>query len=103
METAYTNERKLQVLDNPAGCRFEIYVDRQLAGYLRYRIDGAGIWLIETAIGLRHCTDNLVPELVGCALAAAQRSGLAIRPVSPAVRRFVATRTTRSGDNPFED
>jgi uncharacterized protein len=100
METARANERKLQVRDNPAGCRFEIYVDRQLAGYLRYRIDNGGIWLIETAVGLQHCIDNLVPDLVGRALASARQRGLTIRPISPAVRRFMAI---HSGDAPPAD
>ena len=58
-------DRQLVVLDNEAACCFEIYVDRQLAGYLRYRIEHGTIWLIETTVSRQYRIDNLVPHLFG--------------------------------------
>jgi hypothetical protein len=85
-------DRHLLVRDNPEARRYEIYIDRHLAGYLRYHIGNGEIWLIETTISRQHCIDNLVPHLAGLALDTARQKRLDVRPVSPAVRRFMAIR-----------
>lgn len=81
---------RLQVRDNAVAECFEIYVDQHLAGYLRYRIRDGEIWLIETTVSREHCIDNLVPHLAGSALETARQCRLDVRPISPAVRSFIA-------------
>jgi uncharacterized protein len=87
---AAARDRHLLVRDNPEARRYEIYIDRHLAGYLRYHISNGEIWLIETTISRQHCIDNLVPYLASLALDTARQNRLDVRPLSPAMRRFMA-------------
>ena len=78
------------VRDNPEESRFDIYAGKQAVGYLKYRIHAGQMVLLETAIDRRHRMDNLTPLLISHALREARRRGLAIQPLSPAVRQFLA-------------
>jgi uncharacterized protein len=87
---AGTADQQPLVRENRKARCFEIYVGQHLAGYLSYRLEHGEIWLIETIISRQYRIDNLVPHLAGCALETARRRRLKVRPVSPAVRHFMA-------------
>jgi hypothetical protein len=83
-------DRPLLVVNNPeAGC-FEAHLDQHLAGYLRYCIKNGEIWLLETVVSRQHCIDNLVPPLASAALETAREYMLEVRPLSPAIKSYLA-------------
>jgi hypothetical protein len=90
VESGCAKDREPLVVNNPEARCFEAYLDQHLAGYLRYCIKDGEIWLIETAVSRQHCIDNLVPPLASTALETARENMLDVRPLSPAVRSYLA-------------
>jgi len=90
MGSGNTKDRGPVVVDNPQARCFEAYLDQHLAGYLRYCLKDGELWLIETAVSRQHCIDNLVPPLANAALETARENMLDVRPLSPAVRSYLA-------------
>ncbi len=76
--------------DNPAGSRFELFVDGTLVGYLRYQLRAGRILLLETVAGPAHRDTGLEAVLAKAALLSAHRRRLAPVPYCRYVQSFLA-------------
>ncbi|MHA6782381.1 GNAT family N-acetyltransferase [Pseudonocardia saturnea] len=79
-----------EVLDVPERSRFEIRSGGELAGFARYRSDPGGITFVHTEIADGFAGQGLGGILVRAALDAARSRGLAVHPVCPFVRSWIA-------------
>lgn len=78
------------VTDAPERSRFEIEVDGERAGFAEYRLGAGRITFTHTEIDERFGGRGFAGELVTAALESARARGLAVIPVCPYVRRFLA-------------
>jgi predicted GNAT family acetyltransferase len=78
-----------QVRDNPDRSRFEVLVDEERVGYLRYRRFPDRIDLIHTEILPQHEGRGYGSVLIAGALAQAREEGLEVIPHCPFVREYI--------------
>ena len=78
-----------EVRDNPDSNRFEILVDAERVGYLRYRRFPDRIDLIHTEILPQHEGKGYGSVLIAAALAQAREEGLDVIPHCPFVREYI--------------
>ena len=78
------------VVDVPEASRFEIRFDDQLAGVAVYRAEPGLLVFTHTEIDDAHAGQGRGSVLVRAALDSARERGLAVRPVCPFVRGYIA-------------
>jgi predicted GNAT family acetyltransferase len=77
----------LRIVDNPAELRYELYVDDELAGEIRYRRLPGALALVHTEVDpKRH---GLGSELVKGSLDDMRARGLRVVPVCPFVIAYI--------------
>ena len=77
------------VVDNPAAHRFEIRVDGQVAGFVRYRLAPGKIVFIHTEIDPVYEGKGLGSTLAAGALDAARQRSLEIDPQCPFIAAYL--------------
>lgn len=77
------------VRDNPDRSRYELLVDGDVAGEIRYRVRPDAVALIHTEVSAALEGRGLGAELVGRALDDLRRRGLQIVPICPFVRAYI--------------
>ena len=79
-----------QVTDHPDQARYEIDVDGVRGGFVRYHRSGHQITLIHTETDTRFRGQGLGGHLIAGVLDDARRHGLAVIPLCPFARAFIA-------------
>ncbi|WP_109505222.1 GNAT family N-acetyltransferase [Nocardioides speluncae] len=79
-----------EVKDNPDAHRYEVWEDGQLAGFVRYRLDGDRIALVHTETVEAFAGRGLAKVLVTQTLDDVRARGLAVLPFCPYVKGFIA-------------
>lgn len=79
----------ISVVDNPSGSRFEIHVDGQVAGFVRYRLVPGKIVFIHTEIDPVYEGKGLGSKLAAGALDAARERSLEIDPQCPFIAAYM--------------
>ena len=79
----------VSVRDNPNELRYELQVDGELAGEIRYRLEPGAVVLVHTDIDPRFEHHGLGSELVKGALDDLRARGLAIVVVCPFVAAYI--------------
>jgi uncharacterized protein len=79
----------MEVVDNPAELRYEIHVDEQLAGSIRYTRDGDVVTLVHTEVDPAFEGHGVGSVLVKGALDDARARGLTVRPLCPFVAAWL--------------
>jgi len=77
------------VVDNPSELRYELHVDGELAGLIRYRRKPDALALVHTEIVPRFEGRGLGRTLVARALDDIRARGLHVIPICPFVREFI--------------
>jgi len=77
------------VTDNPEELRYELHVDGELAGQIRYRRRPEAIVLVHTDVDPRFEGQGLGNRLVQDALDDLRARGLAVVPLCPFVAAFI--------------
>jgi predicted GNAT family acetyltransferase len=77
------------VIDNPAELRYELRVDGELAGVIRYRREPGAVVLVHTEIETRFEGRGLGGRLVEGALDDLRAHRTAVVPVCPFVAAFI--------------
>jgi hypothetical protein len=77
------------ISDNENETRFEIRLDGELAGFLRYRRHPTQIGLVHTEIFPSFEGRGLGSELIGSVLETAREQGLEVLPVCPFVQDYI--------------
>lgn len=80
---------EIKVEENPAGQRFEITVDGELAGFLTYDIQGTDYALNHTKIDQDREGQGLGTILIRSTLETLRDQGSGVRPNCPFVRAFL--------------
>ena len=75
--------------DNPSELRYELYVDCELAGQIRYRRQPGAIVLVHTDVDPRFEGHGLGSRLVQDALDDLRARGLAVVPLCPFVAECI--------------
>ena len=88
-DNARVSDAAPSIADNPARQRYEIRVDGEGAGFLRYRLEPGQISLDHTEIEARFEDRGLGSELVSFALDDARERGLAVLPFCPFVTAYI--------------
>lgn len=83
-------ESGVSVVDAPEQRRFEVRVGGDLAGFTRYRDEGALRAFPHTEVDDKYQGKGLSSALIRGALDATAASGMGVLPYCPAVRRFIA-------------
>ena len=78
------------VVDVPDRARFEARVGGEIAGIVEYRHSPGVIVFVHTEIDPRFEGRGIASELVRAALSAARSQGLAVLPLCPFVRSYIA-------------
>ena len=78
-----------RVVDNPAELRYEIYVEEELAGYIRYRIEPGTVVLVHTDVEPRWEGGWVGRTLVREALEDLRARGLYAAPLCPFIIDFI--------------
>jgi predicted GNAT family acetyltransferase len=79
-----------RVADNPPELRYEIWVDGQLAGEIRYTLDGEVVTMVHTEIDPAREGAGLGQALVAGALDDVRGQGRRVRPICPFVAKYIA-------------
>lgn len=82
-------EPTIAVSDNPGEHRYEVAVDGDLAGFVKYRVKPGQIALIHTEIDDRFEGRGLGGRLIAFALDDARARGLAVLPFCPFARAYI--------------
>ena len=91
-DTATTDSQtkeNVHAVDNPAQLRYELYVDRALAGYLAYRLEPGAVVLVHTDVDPAFEGGGLGRLLVGAALDDIRERGLQVVPLCPFVAAYI--------------
>lgn len=80
---------QISTTDNAGGERYEIWVDGELAGFLRYRLRAGLIELVHTEIDEEFEGRGLGSRLIAFALDDARGRGLAVLPFCPFVNDYM--------------
>jgi uncharacterized protein len=75
--------------DNEAESRFEIHVDGELAGFVRYERQGQLLDLMHTQVGERFQGAGLAGQLARYSLETARARGLRVLPTCPYIRKWM--------------
>jgi uncharacterized protein len=78
------------VEDHPERSRYEIEVDGERGGFVQYRRSGRELTLIHTETDPRFRGRGLAGHLIAAVLDEARRHGVAVIPLCPFVRSFIA-------------
>jgi uncharacterized protein len=79
----------IEVRDNPDRDRYEILVDRAVAGFVQYSMRGGRLILVHTEIDDAYEGRGLASQLVRGALDDARRRNLHVVPICPFVESFI--------------
>ena len=79
----------ISVTDNPGELRYELHVDGELAGQIRYRREPEAVVLIHTDVEPRFEGHGLGSRLVQGALDDLRARGLALVPLCPFVADYI--------------
>jgi predicted GNAT family acetyltransferase len=82
-------ENELEVRDNPAELRYELVLDGNLAGTIRYRRLPGALALVHTEVEPELEGRGLGARLVAGALEDIRARGLRLVPICPYVRSYV--------------
>ncbi|GAA4097115.1 GNAT family N-acetyltransferase [Nonomuraea soli] len=82
----------VDIKDNPAESRFEIFVDGRFAGFAEYTLTEKTVTFTHTEIYDDFEGQGLAGKLVAFALDASRDTGLKVRPLCPYVARFIGKR-----------
>ena len=77
------------VRDNPAELRYELLLDGQMIGEIRYRIEGDAVALVHTEIDPGYEGQGLGTRLIEEALLDLRARGRPVIPICPFVRRYI--------------
>jgi uncharacterized protein len=77
------------VRDNPAELRYELLLDGQVIGEIRYRIEGDTVALVHTEIDPGYEGQGLGTRLIEEALLDLRERGRRVIPICPLVRRYI--------------
>jgi predicted GNAT family acetyltransferase len=80
---------EMVVTDNPVGERFEITVDRQLAGFVQYLRRRQLIALVHTEVQERFAGQGVAGTLIRSALDTAREEHLTVLPFCPFVHAYI--------------
>jgi uncharacterized protein len=80
------------VENRPELGRYQLLVDRQVAGYVAYEVHGAHLAFMHTEIEDRFAGQGLGARLVEAALDDVRAQGRSVLPYCPFVRSFIARR-----------
>jgi predicted GNAT family acetyltransferase len=80
---------EIRVLNNPAGLRYELWLDDELAGRLDYALHRDTISLLHTEIDEPRRNEGLGSRLVHDALDDAREHGRRVKPVCPFVAAYL--------------
>jgi predicted GNAT family acetyltransferase len=83
--------RPYRFSDNPEELRYEIHVDGELVGYIRYRIEAGIVVLVHTDVEPRWEGGWIGKTLVREALDDLRSRGLNTAVICPYIRNFVRT------------
>jgi len=79
----------VRVSDNPQELRYELFVDGELAGLIRYRCRPDALALVHTEVQPKFEGRGLAARLVSDALADIRGRGLHVVPICPYVREYL--------------
>ncbi|WP_433515575.1 GNAT family N-acetyltransferase [Nonomuraea sp. CA-143628] len=79
----------VEIVDNVAKSRFEIFVDGKVAGFADYRLLPTKIVFTHTEVLPEHEGQGLAGKLVGHALDASRDTGLRVVPLCPYVVKYI--------------
>jgi predicted GNAT family acetyltransferase len=83
------DEAHVSVRDNPRASRFELRVNRVVAGYVTYRDARSGRAFLHTVIATEYQGMGLASQLIRSALDEARAAGREVLPFCPFVRSFI--------------
>lgn len=84
-----SEERTIEVVDNPTQARFEVHVDGALAGFTTYS-DSDGIRTFpHTEVAEEYAGQGLAKRVINDGLVASRDAGFKVRPICPAVVRYI--------------
>jgi predicted GNAT family acetyltransferase len=81
--------RNVEVRDNPAEHRFEVFLGRGLAGFATYEERPRVLAILHTEIDPAFEGEGLGSALIGGVLDAARARGLAVLPICPFVKSYL--------------
>jgi len=81
---------EIQVVDNPGQAQYEIRVDGELAGVVKYHLRDGVIALLHTETDDRFRGHGLAGQLVQATLDAVRERHLQVLPYCPYARRWIA-------------
>jgi len=82
-------ESDIRVVDRPERERFELWVDKNLAGFIQYQREGDQLRLIHTEIASLFQGRGLGQHLVGSALDEVRRNGMWVLPLCPFIVEYL--------------
>ncbi len=80
---------EISVVDNPGAARYELRVDRAVAGFITYRLKDDSITLLHSEMNPELEGEGLGSRLAAGTLDDARARGLAVKPVCPFVVAFI--------------
>ncbi|MGH3499036.1 MAG: GNAT family N-acetyltransferase [Nocardioidaceae bacterium] len=83
----------VEIRDNPAESRFEVYAGGTLAGFSAYELHGDEVAFTHTEVDSAYEGQGLAAILVTAALDEARSRGKPVLPYCPYVSRFISRRT----------
>jgi uncharacterized protein len=84
-----TGSHEVEVRDNPSELRYELVVDGELGGTIRYGLRPGAVALVLTDVAPRLEGAGLAGRLVAGALDDLRARGLSVVPVCPFVREYI--------------
>jgi len=79
----------IEVRDHPAALQYEVTVDGEQAGFIRYTLDGDVVTLVHTDVDPKYEGHGVGAELVKGALEDLRARGKKVRPECPFVRAYL--------------
>ena len=79
----------VRVVDNPTELRYEAWVGDELAGVIRYTLDGDAITMVHTDVEPRFEGEGVGSELVRAALDDTRERNRRLRPLCPFVSEYI--------------
>ena len=81
---------KVEVRDHPAALQYEVTVDGEPAGFIRYTLDADVLTMVHTDVEPKYEHHGVGATLVQEALDDVRARGKKVRPLCPFVRAFIA-------------
>jgi predicted GNAT family acetyltransferase len=91
-------EMNVEVRNNPAKQRYELWVDGQRVGHANYRLGNGRIALVHTKVYEPHESLGLGTQLARVALDDARARGLMVMPFCPFIADFIEHHLDEYGD-----